>query len=439
MMPSKNTNMEFIRTYLLVYYCMMAGDWLQGPYVYALYDSYGFHQHDIAVLFVAGFGSSMIFGTFIGSFADKFGRKRFCLLYVATYIASCLTKHVNSFSVLMLGRLLGGVATSLLFSVFDSWMINEHNSRGFEGSWLSDTFALAIFGNSCVAIGAGLVANFAAELSPLSPFAMPAGADSWSSNDGTVMTGGFCAPFDVAILILVVGAFLIKGSWGENYGSRAGSDSAPQGIIDVIKAGAQTISNDPAILLVGTISALFEGSMYTFVFMWTPALQPSAIEGETLPFGLIFATFMVCCMAGSSLFTVVSKLMPVEDISKYTFVVAAIALCIPVLTSNYDLIFLGFLIFEGCVGMYFPAMGTLKSSIVPERQRSAIYNIFRVPLNIIVLVVLLSKMSMATAFFCCAAMLGAAAACQFKLTEILKSRDNQAAANVDEDEEQLIG
>jgi len=32
-----------------VYYFMMAGDWLQGPYVYALYDSYGFSQEDIAV------------------------------------------------------------------------------------------------------------------------------------------------------------------------------------------------------------------------------------------------------------------------------------------------------------------------------------------------------------------------------------------------------
>lgn len=28
---------------------MMAGDWLQGPYVYALYSSYGFTQEEIAV------------------------------------------------------------------------------------------------------------------------------------------------------------------------------------------------------------------------------------------------------------------------------------------------------------------------------------------------------------------------------------------------------
>ena len=35
----------------------------------------------------AGFGSSMVFGTFIGSLADKMGRKNFCILYAAFYIA----------------------------------------------------------------------------------------------------------------------------------------------------------------------------------------------------------------------------------------------------------------------------------------------------------------------------------------------------------------
>ena len=48
-----------------------AGDWLQGPHVYALYDSYGMTTHQIEILFVAGFGSSMIVGTIVGSFADR--------------------------------------------------------------------------------------------------------------------------------------------------------------------------------------------------------------------------------------------------------------------------------------------------------------------------------------------------------------------------------
>lgn len=49
----------------------IAGDWLQGPYVYYLYSQYGFGKGDIGQLFIAGFGSSMLFGTIVGSLADK--------------------------------------------------------------------------------------------------------------------------------------------------------------------------------------------------------------------------------------------------------------------------------------------------------------------------------------------------------------------------------
>ena len=47
----------FQRSYLTVYMLMVAGDWLQGPYVYALYEYYGFKIQDIGTLFIAGFGS----------------------------------------------------------------------------------------------------------------------------------------------------------------------------------------------------------------------------------------------------------------------------------------------------------------------------------------------------------------------------------------------
>ncbi|KAF6153695.1 hypothetical protein GIB67_000928 [Kingdonia uniflora] len=62
---------SFKNNYLLVYSLMMAGDWLQGPYVYYLYSQYGFGKGEIGRLFIAGFGSSMLFGTIFGSLADK--------------------------------------------------------------------------------------------------------------------------------------------------------------------------------------------------------------------------------------------------------------------------------------------------------------------------------------------------------------------------------
>lgn len=56
-----------------------------------------------------------------------------------TYAASCATKHSSSYNVLLVGRLLGGVSTSLLFSVFEAWAVAAHTSRGFEESLLVST------------------------------------------------------------------------------------------------------------------------------------------------------------------------------------------------------------------------------------------------------------------------------------------------------------
>lgn len=82
-----------LKNYLIVYLLATLGDWLQGPYVYALYDAYGYTQHDNAILFVAGFGSSMVFGSFIGGMADWGGRRRFVVLYGIIYASSCVTKR----------------------------------------------------------------------------------------------------------------------------------------------------------------------------------------------------------------------------------------------------------------------------------------------------------------------------------------------------------
>jgi hypothetical protein len=35
--------------------------------------------------------------------------------------------------VLMVGRVLGGIATSLLYSAFESWLVAEHFKHGFSG------------------------------------------------------------------------------------------------------------------------------------------------------------------------------------------------------------------------------------------------------------------------------------------------------------------
>jgi len=133
---------RFQYTYLVVWCLCVGADWLQGPYLYALYAAYGYDNSEIALLFVTGFGSSLVFGGMAGMAADRFGRKKTCMAYCITYIMSCGAIHFNDFRSLMFGRITGGIATDLLFSCFECWMVSEHFSRGFSGGLLGYMFGL---------------------------------------------------------------------------------------------------------------------------------------------------------------------------------------------------------------------------------------------------------------------------------------------------------
>ncbi|XP_024358179.1 uncharacterized protein [Physcomitrium patens] len=404
----------FKNNYLVVYSLMMAGDWLQGPYVYALYVFYGYDKGDIGKLFIAGFGSSMLFGTIVGSLADRYGRKRMSVIYCITYMLSCFTKHSPQYRVLMLGRVLGGIATSLLFSSFESWLVAEHFKRGFEAQWLSLTFSKAIFlGNGLIAIIAGLVANTLAGTFNLGPV----------------------SPFDAAACVLAVGMGIIMLTWPENYGDQAEGKN----IIDQFTKAAAAIASDEKIALLGAIQSLFEGSMYTFVFLWTPALSP---YDQKIPFGFIFATFMLASMLGSSL---ASRLMSrpnlrVESYMQVVFAVASGSLCLPVIiqfflpdersesmTVGGRMNLLGFCVFEMCVGIFWPSIMKMRSQYIPEDSRSTIMNYFRIPLNIFVCIVLynVSAFPISVMFGMCAIFLGMAGVLQRRLRVVSEKHWNR--------------
>ena len=383
--------------YLIGYSFAVLADWLQGPYVYALYAAYGFDRHANSVLFVCGFGSSMLFGTIAGSLADKYGRKRFVLLYCLLYGFACITKHFSDFRVLLLGRLVGGISTSLLFSVFESWMIGEVKRVTIGGrassvskrqdlqshqiqAIISSIFASQCLVNSIVAIGAGVLAQFASDaLAPLREA-------TWCSG---LFYGGFSSPFDLAVLSLSVTAGYVSYSWFENYGIPAEYDAV--GKNDKVSArGRQTATVptasltstilDPSIAIYGLIFASFEASMYLFVFMWTPAFGLD----EPLPFGLIFACFMVACMCGSQVFASASELLSKNQLLLICLALGSASHLVASLGISKQVTLIAFLVFEIVVGMYFPVAGIIKAHVVPENVRAGVYAVFRVPLNAIV-------------------------------------------------------
>eukprot|EP01102_Stenamoeba_stenopodia_P018053 TRINITY_DN6570_c0_g1_i1.p1 TRINITY_DN6570_c0_g1~~TRINITY_DN6570_c0_g1_i1.p1 ORF type:complete len:433 (+),score=62.68 TRINITY_DN6570_c0_g1_i1:186-1484(+) len=348
------------RRYILIFLVSTGADWIQGPYIYALYETYGLSKSDIAVLFLSGFLSSVLFGTFFGSLADKFGRKRASMLYGVLYATSCLTTLVNNFDMLLLGRMLQGISISLLNTVFEAWMVQEHYKQAGTPEGLAKTFAGVTWGNGIVAIVAGYLARFVAQ------------------------KYGFVAPFMTSAVVLLFVFLLVYSSWHENYGD------VDLRLQHLFTTAIVDMRRDLKLPLLGLVQSFFEGAVYIFIFMWTPALQDDKLEGEPLPFSMIFTAFMACSMIGSSLFLLSlrrSSASP-EGIIRVVLIVASLIMLIPYFTSSQPILLASFFAFEVCCGLYFPCIAFLRAKYIPEHSRATIMNLFRVPLNLLVVLIL---------------------------------------------------
>jgi MFS transporter, MFS domain-containing protein family, molybdate-anion transporter len=262
-------------------------------------------------------------------------------------------------------------------------MVHEHHERGFPEEWISLTFARASAGNGAVAIVAGVSASMARD------------------------AFGPVAPFDTSLLILVIGTICITTMWTENYGNSKIELGA------TLSHAWETLISDDKIWMLGVIQSTFEGAMYIWVFMWTPALQ-STSDYEILH-GWVFATMMICVLIGSTLVRHLCEAgYTVQDFALYVFAAAAVAMFTSAMVAQHTVRLCCFFVFEACVGMFWPCLATQRSQFVPEDVRATVMNFFRMPLNVMVVTVLynVAQMPQSTVFIICTVLLVTAAIVQ---------------------------
>ena len=369
--PAQHAREELVytklrNTYIPIYALATFGDWIQGGYLYALYAEYGYSMYQIALIFVVGYGSAATLGTYVGALGDVGGHKRNCVAYGILYACSCLMCNSASFVVLSLGRLLGGVAYSILYTSFESWLIAEAHASGAPRSILSRLFALATFCNASSAVIAGIVGHVAVEILTLNA------------------RNRFVSAFNMAAAVLVLGSSLIASRWTERYG-----DQSVSAVASLAKS-CESIRGRHVLFALGLVNSLYEAALYVFVFMWTPSLERrAAAVGVQMGHGLVFAIFMLCKMAGSQGFHLLSLSLSPTACLQVVFLGSALCMLVPLVTEDYQMLMVAFCSFEALLGVYWPAIALVRSAEISDAQRSSTMAVFRSLLNILVIGVLL--------------------------------------------------
>lgn len=382
------------------------GDWIQGAYLYAAYRRHGLAKRDIGFIYVLGYAVSATMGTSAAALGDVYGHKAMVVTYGLTYAASCVLLRSSALVALVVSRVLGGIAYSLLFSSFESWVITEADDLKIDRAKLVGLFSVATFFNAASAVVAGLVGNVVVELTgrmTLSWLGMDASRDGLEiavDNDASKVlihsSNSYTPAFDVGALSLLCCALFAQILWKKN--ATPTIEAAPLGApgattpvkksMDILGA-MRAVYDSKELFRLGLANSFYEAALHVFVFVWTPVLEKRHSGFGAVPYGVVFSAFMVCKMIGSQVFQKFGDRIAAERALRLTLTGSALSFAVTVVSSNYWITLFAFCVFEFGLGIYWPTMSVLRAKYVPNKMRSTMTSVFRIPLNILVVVSLL--------------------------------------------------
>lgn len=427
--PSLDAHFRNFRLqYLIVHTAIMLADGLQGTHLYVLYQGYGY---SVASLYALGFVSGAFTSPFIGPLVDRVGRKRAALAYCVLEIIINLLEQYPLFIGLILSRVVGGITTNLLFSVFESWLVTEHRLRGFKEDKLEIILRDSTIVSNSAAILSGYIAHY------LASYFGPVG------------------PFEGAVAFTGLAMVLVRSMWTENFGNSNVISPKVTTFKQHMVEAVQTITGDSKISRIGIIQGLTEGTLQTFVFLWSPALLAFSKHAKAgtmgldkngePAYGIIFGGFMMCGVIGGLLEPVVRKSVAQftglsnlsgndkqgeNDINPTTvsclcalcYMTSALLLLAPCQVTEgstyaFSICFIAFLIYELMVGLYMPCEAVLRSIYMPNSSMCSIMTMLRVIVNVAVALGVISTnyVSINGAFYALSTMMAMAALLQVSL------------------------
>ena len=380
----------FQRQYLVLYCTAMFPEWAQGAYVYAVYKKHGMDAQQIAVLYGTSFFMSCTTGLFAGSLVDRYGHRHFALLYAAVSALEAALKLSGRFGVQVVSSVLSGFCSTLLYTVFDAWMVNEHTARHYPSRLLPETFGKTMLLNSVCAVLSGVADSALVD--------KPGGL-------GLGVTAPFVASVFLLLLLLVPATLLVMYRNAAQRGSTAAPPPTNSGTQRAgrIRQAWSIVASNRDVQRALAAQALFETAIYMFVMNWNAVVHGpcQATEFHVAPLGWIYSAFMLGLALGSQLFTlsIQHPLLSVPQTCAAAFCVAGALFLLVVAVQKRSAtcaafapgmwtLTLCFTFFETCCGVFYPSLNAIKGALFPSHVRTTLLGFCRVGQNALILTLL---------------------------------------------------
>ena len=362
------TNKKNLRIkYLVAYTITRSAMWAKAPYIYTLFMTLQkFSFAEIGDLYLIDAVAALIFGPITGQLADRYGRRKLCNFYNITIILNILLRMEGSKVLAYVAQIVTGMAAGLINTTFEAWLVYEsdkafggfkkeaerYRKRLFKDINLYDVYISIITSFSCAFIYSYL---------------------------------GIFAPFWVSIILTAIAFFVIFFTWEENI------PLIPRGMStwDQVKEACLEFKKVD-VTCIGLIEGIAFACLNIFLFSWTPILKQSTPGGMNV--GFIFTCMVLCMIVGTKMYHMFIILLQwdyYKSIAGAMFLQGLLMYLIYLVDGFLPrMIFLA--LFNGVTGFYNPLNSIVKSVILIEKYRALLMNIFRIPLNFYVIIVLLT-------------------------------------------------
>jgi MFS family permease len=359
---------ETLRTrYLIAFVLTRSAMWSKAPYLYTLFMTvHKFSFAEIGILYLVDAVAALILGPITGQLADKYGRKLFCHCYNISIIINLALRMIGSRFWAYVAQVVTGFGAGLICTTFEAWVVSESEKVFGNLTEEAERFRKRLFVKSniydaSVSIITSIICAFIYSYL------------------------GIYAPFWISIILSFLALVYIGFAWKENELQVSKKESVWKqldGAFDELKK--------VDVLCVGLIEGIAMACLNIYLFSWTPILKQSTPGGMNV--GFIFTSMVLTMIVGTKSYEVLIVYLKLD----YYMSIAGCMLfqgLLLFLTYYVEgflcrMIFLA--LFNGLTGFYNPLNSIVKSNILVEKYRALLMNLFRVPLNTYVIIVLLT-------------------------------------------------
>ena len=361
----KNKNSLKIR-YLVCYIFARAAMWAKAPYLYTLFATvHKFSMGEISNLYLIDGVAAFIFGPITGQLADIYGRRTFCHIYNLSIIVNLLLRMAGTRPLAYLSQIITGLGAGLINTTFEAWVVSEAIKDFKEHTLERDRFLKKLFKTANI-IDAAMSIIISAICAII------------------YSIYGIYAPFWISIFLSALAIVTSAILWGENKPMANSSVSFLKQFWNACEEFKKV-----EVLCIGLIEGIVMAVLNIFLFSWTPILKTSTKGGINV--GFIFTCMVLTMIIGTKSYEIIVLHLGCDYYLSITLncLMEFLMFMIVYFKESFFVRLITIAMINGIQGFYNPLNSIIKSKILEEKYRATLMNIFRIPLNFYVIIILL--------------------------------------------------